>query len=168
MTREEAIDYLKRSLAIGCEDDDIRYHNEVLEFTIKALEQEPREDAISRAEALKAINKMDIPEDMSVFEIKSHIGMEIGTLPPVQPKPMTGHWIHLKHNKGKCSECHDVVLIAQMYGNANYCPNCGARMIEPQEIHCNCTDEEIAKSFIEDVEAVKDLLPIAESEENNG
>lgn len=31
-------------------------------------------------------------------------------------------------------------------------------------IHCNCTDEEIAKSFIEDVEAVKDLLPMAESE----
>jgi hypothetical protein len=27
------------------------------------------------------------------------------------------------------------------------------------------TDEEIAKSFIEDVEAVKDLLPRAESEE---
>ena len=34
------------------------------------------------------------------------------------------------------------------------------------EIHCNCTDEEIAKSFIEDVEAVKDLLPKAESEES--
>lgn len=33
------------------------------------------------------------------------------------------------------------------------------------EIHCNCTDKEIAKSFIEDVEAVKDLLPRAESEE---
>jgi hypothetical protein len=33
------------------------------------------------------------------------------------------------------------------------------------EIHCNCTDEEIAKSFIEDVDAVKDLLPRLESEE---
>lgn len=32
------------------------------------------------------------------------------------------------------------------------------------KIHCNCTDEEIAKSFIEDVEAVKDLL-WAESED---
>ena len=32
------------------------------------------------------------------------------------------------------------------------------------EIHCNCTDEEVAKSFIEDVEAVKDLLPRGESE----
>lgn len=33
------------------------------------------------------------------------------------------------------------------------------------EIHCNCTDAEIAKSFIEDVEAVKELLPQAESED---
>ncbi len=50
----------------------------------------------------------------------------------VTPQPKIGHWIHLKHNKGKCSECHDVVLIAQMYGNANYCPNCGAEMAESQ------------------------------------
>lgn len=33
---------------------------------------------------------------------------------------------------------------------------------EKSEIHCNYTDAEIAKSFIEDVEAVKDLLPKAE------
>lgn len=33
------------------------------------------------------------------------------------------------------------------------------------EIHCICTDEGIAKSFISDVEAVKNLLPMAESEE---
>lgn len=33
------------------------------------------------------------------------------------------------------------------------------------EMHCNCTDKEIAKSFIEDVEAVKDLLLRTESEE---
>lgn len=48
--------------------------------------QEPCEDAISRAEALKVVDDMDIPEDMSVFEIKSHIGVGIGTLPPVKPK----------------------------------------------------------------------------------
>ena len=58
-----------------------------------SLEQENCKDAISRAEALKTINNMDIPEDMSVFEIKSHIGVKIGTLPPVLPQPKTGHWI---------------------------------------------------------------------------
>ena len=35
---------------------------------------------------------------------------------------------------------------------------------ESKKIYCNYTDEEIGKSFIEDVEAVKDLLPKAESE----
>lgn len=35
------------------------------------------------------------------------------------------------------------------------------KYVKPQEnkICCNCADEEITKSFIEDVEAVKDLLP---------
>lgn len=51
----------------------------------------------------------------------------------LEQEPKIGHWIYLKHNKARCSECDDVVLIAQMYGNANYCPNCGARMVEPQE-----------------------------------
>ena len=45
-----------------------------------------------------------------------------------------------------------------------YCWKCGAKMQESKEtgeIHCNHTDTEIAKSFIEDVEAVKELLPKA-------
>lgn len=41
MTNEEAINYLKISMAIG-EDDDSRHHNEVLKFIIKALEEEPK------------------------------------------------------------------------------------------------------------------------------
>ena len=52
MTREDAINYLEGSWAIG-EDDDSRHHNEVLEFIIKTLEQEPildkiRADVIAR------------------------------------------------------------------------------------------------------------------------
>ena len=39
-----------------------------------------------------------------------------------------------------------------------------AKYKKKEEVHCNHTDAEIAKSFIEDVEAVKDLLP-QESEE---
>ena len=41
MTNEEAINYYKQSFVIG-ESDDERHHNEVLEFTIKALEQQDR------------------------------------------------------------------------------------------------------------------------------
>lgn len=84
-----------------------------------------------------------------------------------------GEWvaqdIHNCHTNFKCSECGYIHSFMHLYGKPTadytYCPNCGAKMVESQEIHCNCTDKEIAKSFIEDVEAVKDLLPRAESEE---
>lgn len=100
----------------------------------RILEQEPCEDAISREDALMCMtgeylaDKEYKPEDI----ISKHI-QRLRALPSVTPQPKIGHWIHLKHNKGKCSKCHDVVLIAQQYGNANYCPNCGAKMVEPHE-----------------------------------
>jgi hypothetical protein len=54
MTKEEAIDYLEISMTL----DDSRYHNEVLKFIIKALEQEPREDCISRQAVLDKLNRL--------------------------------------------------------------------------------------------------------------
>ena len=42
-------------------------------------------DLISRQAAIDAINRLDIPEDMCVFEILSHIEVELGTLPSAQP-----------------------------------------------------------------------------------
>lgn len=44
-------------------------------------------DLIDRQAAIKAIDRLDIPEDMCVFEILSHIELEIGTLPSAQPEP---------------------------------------------------------------------------------
>ena len=43
-------------------------------------------DLISRQAAIDAIYRLDIPEDMCVFEILSHIELKIGTLPSAQPK----------------------------------------------------------------------------------
>lgn len=119
MTREEL---MKLQTYKMFEDEEAVYvdRNDVLEL----LEREPGDDAISRADAIKVASGYCHP---------SNIAEELAKLPPVYPKQKVGHWIHLKHNKGKCSECHDVVLIAQMYGNANYCPNCGSPMVEPQE-----------------------------------
>ena len=41
---------------------------------------------ISRQAAVDAVEELDIPEDMCVFEILSHIEVALGTLPSAQPK----------------------------------------------------------------------------------
>lgn len=84
-------------------------------------------------------DKLDSRELIAKMIDNAPIVKEIPTKIPINvfeqlisQEPKTGHWIYLKHNKARCSECDDVVLIAQMYGDANYCPNCGAKMIESQ------------------------------------
>ena len=51
-------------------------------------------DLISRQAAIDAIDRLDIPEDMCVFEILSHIELEIGTLPSAQPERKNA-WINV-------------------------------------------------------------------------
>ena len=68
----------------------------------------------------------------------------------LEQEPKTGHWVEEKINVGCrrvfCSECGSAppfeyvsdgdVYSASGYGVINktkYCPNCGARMVEPQE-----------------------------------
>ena len=45
-------------------------------------------------------------------------------------EPKAGHWIPVddKNDAFDCSEC-----IAMVAKKTNYCPRCGAKMIEPQE-----------------------------------
>lgn len=43
-------------------------------------------DLISRQAAIDAIDRLDIPEDTCLFEILSHIELEIATLPSAQPE----------------------------------------------------------------------------------
>jgi len=50
-------------------------------------------DLISRQAAIDAIDRLDIPEDMCVFEILSHIELEIGTLPSAQPEPLSNAYM---------------------------------------------------------------------------
>lgn len=97
-------------------------------------------DLISRQAAIDAIDRLDIPEDMCVFEILSHIELEIGTLPSVQPQKTAGRWIEVDdaYNRisGRCSACG---WESHMYEDdvvgMNYCPNCGADMRGKQDGH---------------------------------
>ena len=85
-----------------------------------------KDEYISREAAIDAINRLDIPEDMCVFEILSHIELELGTLPSAQPERIRGRWIEKPHVHGVayCSLC-DYELHTN---DTNFCPNCGAYM----------------------------------------
>jgi ribosomal protein S27E len=166
MTNQEAsriLDGLKPNTAIAQGNETAYDIGQALSMAINALEQEPSGDLISRQELLEDLYKRDYTK----FTHRDFVAL-VQYQDTVQQEPKTGHWNVVSDVYGdsayicECSECKDTVWV---YKDAdrkwNYCPNCGARMVKPQEseIHCTCADEEIAKSFIEDVEAVKDLLP---------
>ena len=98
-------------------------------------------DCISRTDAIKGLGEQPYVWTDSDFEIqqladwKTHKEM-LENLPPVTPqKPKTGKWISTE-TKGvryafwcryKCSLC------GELSDHTNFCPNCGAKMVEPQE-----------------------------------
>ena len=55
----------------------------------------------------------------------------IHALPPVTQK--SGKWIGVNPmvDTLMCSECGENIISADF--KSNYCPNCGAKMVEPQE-----------------------------------
>lgn len=63
----------------------------------------------------------------------------------------TSEFYHVTRNPNFSCDCLDL------------CPKCNAELQEwvandTVQVDCNCTDEEVEKSFIEDVESVKDFL----------
>ena len=128
MTNEEALKVLKYRSGWNLSIRDVN----ALDMAIKALEEEPCEDAISRKLAVSRIS------DLIVLELKgerlptwNEVHNALGELPPVKPKPKMGHWIYERCDMYSCSVCHH--WHTDLDEKMNYCPNCGARMVEPQE-----------------------------------
>ena len=51
-------------------------------------------------------------------------------------EPKTGYWREVDTNMYVCSKCSHVLTIDSLDNSIlemNYCPNCGVKMIEPQE-----------------------------------
>jgi hypothetical protein len=102
------------------------------------IEQEPCEDAISRADLIKS--KFIIPENEYEKTWNDVLNSLYENAPSVQPKPKTGHWIEddmtycgVELVNYKCDKCGEM-------GGAwrkglkpdklpKYCMNCGAKML---------------------------------------
>ena len=133
MTREEAIKMLKSKMN-GHTDTSYEWA-ETVRMAIKALEQEPCEDAISRQAAIDTCLNIyfnGYKEKDLLHDIKN--------LPSVNPQPKTGHWIKTISENGitsavRCSKCG---FEDNRYMLFRYCPNCGIKM-EVEEKSCsNC------------------------------
>lgn len=130
MTIEEAIRELKIQF-VGEYDR----QREAKDMAIKALEQEPCEDVISR----KADNlcssctnigcafQSGIVRTECAFYIPPHIEPDNCGNYVIQ-EPKTGHWINIDETHSKCDRCWAVFEITSPNGEVNYCPNCGAKM----------------------------------------
>lgn len=131
MTREEAIQVLNSydGYFIGYRTDDV---DEALDMAIKALEQEPAEDCISRQAAIDVVKKW-----FDLIELNSDICVDgLISLPSVQPQPKKGKWIEVegvygvKNGMYECSECGRVIFLddeESPYEDYPFC-HCGAKM----------------------------------------
>lgn len=136
MTREEILEGLYEIKNWKC-NGDAKLHKVVIE-AIKALEQEPCDNAISRQEVLDRIREsIETYHNQYTTDMLNMWGLFtqfIKEMPPVNPQPKAGHWIKIKPyplqmHDYECSEC----LHETDDPTENYCSECGAKMVEPQE-----------------------------------
>ena len=126
MTREEAIRWLKEDIDENG-DEYVCEYIEAVEMAIKALEQEPCEDCVSREQL-----KRELHAQMAVDAITKETAEDmLNHLPSVTPQPRAGHWI--RHDNGKyhwylCSCCDAMADSDAKMMAYKYCPNCGAKM----------------------------------------
>lgn len=111
----------------------------------KLLKQEQSGDLISRQAVIDAIDKwvknMGVLIALPATSEVTPLFESIHELPPVNPQPKAGHWIALENrfdlgDRVKCSECGQVFVVGDDVSR-HYCPNCGAKMIKPQESEVN-------------------------------
>ena len=107
-----------------------------LDMAIKALEQEPCDDCISR-QAVDELSKELVHTTRDKADFLCNFWERLQKLPPVTPKEKTGKWI--KYGTPRCGEQHYQCTNCGWYINFGqwgdvytkqfkYCPNCSADM----------------------------------------
>lgn len=93
---------------------------------IKALEQEPCDDAISRERALAPYKDLNNDDVISVWLIKKNLT----ELPPITPRQKIGRWINGDDKCPCCGKSKFEGLDADIWADwqPKHCPNCGAKM----------------------------------------
>ena len=117
MTREEAIESIQDFTGWFKKDKPIY---KALEMAIKALEQEPCDDVVSRQAVLDIVGDM---YGLARPDVLSATINQIKSLTSVRPQEQTGHWEFFCQHWRKCSECGYPHKFAEEW---DYCPNCGA------------------------------------------
>ena len=92
-----------------------------------ALKQEPCEDTISRQ---AVCNIVDAIRDCISVEGYWAILERLKKLPPVNPQPKTAHWEYKIVRGEKVPCCSRCGLDNGTYDKFNFCPECGAKMLE--------------------------------------
>ena len=112
MTKEQAIKELRISECYS-----VIPSVEALDMAIKALEQQPCEDCVSRQAVIDLINADWKYEGLE---------LSINELPPVTPTRKVGKWINSVYSVGFTCTC--CLLTQASSFKYNFCPNCGADM----------------------------------------
>lgn len=151
MTREEELDWLYRlrsEIYVYMPKEWLIPMNDALDMAIKALEQEPCGDSISRQAAIDIT--WEEPSYTDALNVLTEVRDKVKSLPPVNPQePKMGHWKKIQSGDKDfpesivCSRCgHEnsyldfgisSVPIGKSFKKSKYCPNCGAKMQEVEE-----------------------------------
>lgn len=126
MTNEEAVKELKALLNMCDPSPLTKELEDALKMAIKALDQQPCEDAVSRSEAIDKLTKfynMVLDDNGTKLNIRDIVGT-LERLPSVTPQRPIGKWTrNLRMGLHQCSNCGKFCDFDYLY-----CPNCGAKM----------------------------------------
>lgn len=136
MTREEAVEILKGAIKKPNTTDG--YLGQALDMAIKALEQEPCEDCISRQAVLDAMSHnwkhicfVSRRKQPTKGEKAVYLDMRemVRQMPSVTPQQKTGKWIDCS-DEGyvECPFCGHATTCEDNIDELHYCFYCGARM----------------------------------------